>query len=367
MKKNYFMLAAATMMFAACAETDLVNEVNMEEAPKAIEFESFANKTTRAEITSLANLQTAGFQVWGYKYDKTVENFTWVDLYKDEEDKLTPVKPTVQEGETEPTPAQTATVTYTVFNGVDVSGANWTYRGTQYWDENSKYNFYAVAPMAPKDGVTYNIDKGNITIEGASSAKSTASDDYLIATAVTGQNGSDKGTVNFNFSHIMSKISFKLIAGISEKIEVTSLKMSGWNKDTGNFTQNATEEWTFTTDAIDNGTVSLVGDDATNNTIIINNTSESPVTDAYIMIPQKIAASTLTFTICYNIVRGTEESPIKEAFVNQVGVVTNAQTWAKNTHTTYTITVSPAEIKFNVATDHNFGWGDDETGSATIQ
>lgn len=366
MKKNYFMLAAATMMFAACAETDLVNEVNMEEAPKAIEFESFANKTTRAEITSLADLQTAGFQVWGYKYSKDVENFTWVDLYKDANENLIPVKPEA-EGETEPTPAQTATVTYTVFNGVDVSGANWTYTGTQYWDETSKYNFYAVAPKAPKDGVTYSIDKGNITIEGVASAISTASDDYLIAEAVTAVDGATGNTVNFNFSHIMSKVSFKLKAGIDENITVTSLSMSGWNKDTGKFTQNATNEWTFTNTVVNTGTVVLVGTDATQKTIAIDKTNGTAVTDAYIMIPQTIAANTLTFTISYTITRGTGESATTETFTQQVGVVEDVQTWAQNTHTTYTITVGPAEIKFDIATNHNFGWGDDETGSATIQ
>lgn len=366
MKKNYFMLAAATMMFAACAETDLVNEVNMEEAPKAIEFESFANKTTRAEITGLTNLQTAGFQVWGYKYpsDATI---VWEDVYSEVEEDETPE-------------LVTKANYFTVFNGVDVSGATWTYTGTQYWDENSKYNFYAVAPMAPKDGVTYDIDKGNIIIEGASSAKSTASDDYLIATAVTGQNGSDKGTVNFNFSHIMSKISFKLVAGIEEEIEVTSLKMSGWNVGTGTYTQGNNSEWAITGNTT--GALFLVGtDDATDETITLTtNAPEVAVQDAYIMVPQTITyvpyeaevkndsgetitaevpESGLTFTISYKIG--------EEVFTNQVGIVTSDQIWAKNTHTTYTITVSPAEIKFNVATNHNFGWGDDETGSATIQ
>ena len=38
MKKNYFLLAATTMMFAACAQSDLVNEIAVEETPQAIGF-----------------------------------------------------------------------------------------------------------------------------------------------------------------------------------------------------------------------------------------------------------------------------------------------------------------------------------------
>ena len=49
MKKNYVMLAFATLMMAACANNDLVDEgVLKEEVPQAIGFETFANKATRA-------------------------------------------------------------------------------------------------------------------------------------------------------------------------------------------------------------------------------------------------------------------------------------------------------------------------------
>ena len=54
MKKNYFLLAATTMMLAACAQTDVVNEIAVEETPQAIGFETFANKQTRADDASTA-------------------------------------------------------------------------------------------------------------------------------------------------------------------------------------------------------------------------------------------------------------------------------------------------------------------------
>ena len=67
MKKNYFMLAAAAMMFAACSETDLMSEMGEMEKAQEISFESFANKTTRAEITDTTALHGVGFKVWGSK------------------------------------------------------------------------------------------------------------------------------------------------------------------------------------------------------------------------------------------------------------------------------------------------------------
>ena len=52
------MMAAAATMFAACTQSDFVNEVS-EEAPQAIGFETFVNKSTRAENSSAACIACA--------------------------------------------------------------------------------------------------------------------------------------------------------------------------------------------------------------------------------------------------------------------------------------------------------------------
>mgnify|MGYP003293797735 CR=1 FL=1 len=91
MKKNYFMLALASMMMAACANNDLVDEgVVKEEVPQAIGFETFSNKISRqvADATKLDSYHDA-FGVWAYKTvgtEKTVmENYGYdvIDLGKD--------------------------------------------------------------------------------------------------------------------------------------------------------------------------------------------------------------------------------------------------------------------------------------------
>lgn len=354
MKKNYFMLAAATMLFAACAETDVLVDVSEKEsAPQEISFDAFANKATRAEITDLSDLQenTVGFQVWGYKYPSTDQNVVWND---------------VKEGDV----ITTAKNYFTVFDGVDVTYANsaWGYgNDKQYWDKTSKYNFYAVAP---KEG-SYSITDGKIKITNIASAKSDESADYLIdrdgATLIDG-GATTKSPVAFQFNHIMAKLSFVLQAGVSEDIRVTSLTMTGWNGNTGIFTQDLTTtpsvaddvtEWGFTNDTSRPGTITLVGDNATDATLVLPNTKQAKnVSDKYIMVPQSIAANTLTFTITYSI--GLE------TFTAQVGQVKEAQVWGTDSHTTYTITVGPEEISFN--TTHTVGgWTHSDTGSTAIQ
>lgn len=347
MKKNYFMLAAATMMLAACAETDLVNEIAVEETPQAIGFDAFANKTTRAENgTDLTELKKNGFKVWGYK---TSGNYN-----------------------------------YTVFDGVKVSweeAANdveehWGYDDTKYWDEKATYNFYAVAPYDNNSTIT----DGKIKITDIASAKSTSSKDYVIDRAGnTSVAGSAKATVGFDFNHIMAKLSFVLKAGVAENITVTSLTMTGWDNRTGIFTQTGTTtpsdnthtEWAWSNNNSDPGTITLVGGTATNQSVSLNSnmSTTSSVTDAYIMVPQTISyvaadptnsveETGLTFTISYKIG--------EEVFTDQVGVVNSNQTWGTDTHTTYTITVAPEAIEFEVNSVNGFTDADN-TGTATIE
>lgn len=321
MKKNYFILAAAATLFAACAETDvLVDLSEKENAPKAIGFETFANKTTRAE---LSDATLANFQVWGYKAP-TANPMVWTN--------------------------QTA-----VFNNVTVSKSSgvWSYTDKKYWDKMSTYNFYAVAPGGDAVKSKYSIvpTTGMITINNVVSAKSTESMDYLIdRNGNTGVNGNYTTThddVSFEFNHIMSKVSFQLQSTIDQEITVTSLTMTGWNNNEGIFTQKLTstpdatnniEEWSIT--ASTNGNITLVSSE------LPLSEDPTPLTDSYIMVPQTIAANTLTFTINYKIGN--------ELFTGHVGKLAAEQTWGTDTHTTYTISVGPDVIDFTVSTVN--GW-----------
>lgn len=364
MKKNYFMLAATAALFAACAETDLVNEIAVEETPQAIGFDAFANKTTRAEIANVTALQSAGFQVWGYKYPTSANGIVWEDV----------IDPTTQ----------TKTIEknfFTVFDGVDVTYSNngdWGYTNTQYWDKTSKYNFYAVAPKDPETNANYSINQGLITITGVKSGLSTDENfvEYLIdRDGVINREGTNKEPVSFNFSHIMSKISFKLQAGVNEQIVVTSLKMYDWNNGIATFTQNSTTEWVFTSNSIvsDEDAVDIITSDIAlpyDEEAEDQEATSTSVGNSYIMVPQTISYTAadntqnpavpesggLKFIISYKIIRGVPDTSGNrpnndtddETFTNQEGTLQMEQTWETNTHTTYTIIVGPDAIEFGI-------------------
>jgi len=323
MKKNYFMLAAATAMFAACAETDLVNEATVMEsnAPQAIGFESFANKTTRAEIEDIDDLKQNGygFVVWGYKTN--TENPDWNNQA-------------------------------TVFGRKEVTwdGA-WSYTPLVYWDKMSTYKFYAAAPAGE-----YTIDPttGYITINNAQSAISSDSKDYLVTRGVVNGVGTQNSAVSFDFHHTMTKVTVKLARSISETVTVTSLTMSGWNNAKGTFTQNSDlspattndiDEWELATPEVP-GSVKLVGAGTSQGSVTLSTNDAYNVTDYYIMVPQAIAANTLTFTLDYEI-NGEE-------FTAHVGKLTEAQTWGTDVHVTYTVIVGPNTIAFDVASICNW-------------
>ena len=65
MNKKLLIMATAAI-FAACSSNDVKNDI--EESLNEIGFNAATYKTSKAEITSNANLATeGGFVVWGYK------------------------------------------------------------------------------------------------------------------------------------------------------------------------------------------------------------------------------------------------------------------------------------------------------------
>lgn len=350
MKKSYLMIAAAAALFVACAQNDTIEEISTQEAP--ISFRQSINKITRAHIGSIENLKTeGGFVVYGYK---SLDDFA-----------------------TKATPD--------IFAGKNVywDGTNsaWKYDGLRFWDKNATYNFYAVAPNAPTDGATYAIqgdptagNYGRITITGAKSNKSTASDDYLIdrngekGELGSAHTGSTNEPVDIDFHHIMAKVQFALKSTLSSgTITVTELTMTGWNNGVATFVQNMSytgapgsivcDEWTLTTNV--DGDIDLVGGSATDQTKVLTcatNAEPSALTDWYIMVPQQIAYTApaenvdeagLTFTVTYTYNDGLNPA-YEETFTDQVAIVPSNQTWGTDSYMTYTLDIKPNEIKFDV-------------------
>lgn len=348
MKKSLFIIAA-TALVISCSNNDVKNDIL--ESNIEIGFSAATYKTTRAEITSNANLATeGGFVVWGYKA-KNQETMNW------------------------------ATEAYTVFNGVNVhvksgqDGAyitgtetDWTYDTKKYWDKNASYCFYAVAPFNPSNSAAYQIsDAANnakrITITNAKSGLASESDDFLIARGgIKDRKGTNQANVDFTFNHTMAKVDFKLKKGdnIDGTVKVQSITMTGWNSNDGTFTESldatpnvATNvaEWSITGTGAGSATV------LNEESAALTTSASATTTKTFIMVPQAIAANTLTFTIDYTV--GDEH------FYAQVGKVADAQVWGTDSHITYTLTIAPAAIEFDVTT--LAGFTNTGTGETTVQ
>ncbi len=343
MNKKLYLLATVAI-FAACSSNDVKNDI--QENNNEIGFEAVTYKTTKAEITSNADLATAGgFVVWGYKA-KNQATMNWATDY------------------------------YEVFNAVNVTAkanttgtyisgdnTNWTYTAKKYWDKNAKYCFYAVAPYGGSYSIAGNTDAKKITITGAQSALASESKDYLISrSGVIGREGTDHSNVDFTFNHTMAKVDFLLKKGnnIEGVVKVQKITMTGWDGGAGTFVQTLTAtptgglshaEWTIPTH-----NTSASFDILTEESAELTTTGAKTTTKTYIMVPQTIAADALTFTIDFTI--------DNEPFKAQVGHVTVQQIWGTDSHITYTLTIDPKAIEFDV--ESIAGFTNTGAGAATI-
>ena len=256
MKKNFFMLAATAALFAACAETELVNEVNTVAEPQAIGFETFANKATRAENSTQGNKwdlekHQTEFNVWSAKQ---LGDGTWVTVYAD------------------------ATPDERVY----LDGGAWKVTTTKYWDKAAtRYRFYAAAPVAnwgyDVNGTATDFSDDFLTLSGVvlngTNLSTTPSNsisyqdswllaggdiDYLIATDKVVERsfytGATVEKVNLEFNHILSRLNITVkkseaLNTAGAVVEVTDLTVYGLlNK--GNFNEGAD----LGTDVLTNGT-----------------------------------------------------------------------------------------------------------------
>lgn len=231
MKKNYFMLAATAALFAACAETDLVNEVNTVAEPQAIGFETFINKATRAAseaenstatTTTALNTHHADFAVWAYK--NTDADYVF---------------------------GTSAT------EGVKVNSSTYAYSPTKYWDKSAtKYEFYAAAPDNGKwelianttsqadDYFTYE----DFSLIGTSLAHTTLQStfetvtdcDLMIASATPVT--SFTSAVPLEFNHILSRLNITVKKGSdiadTDLLELKSISVNNLVQN-GTFTEGA--------------------------------------------------------------------------------------------------------------------------------
>lgn len=230
-------MAAAATMFAACTQSDFVNEVS--ETEQAIGFETVANKITRADekaensgadYSDGLQAHHEAFTVWGHKF---VSN----------------------EG-------------ISVFANTEVAhdGSNWSYvtadQPLVYWDNGAtQYDFYAVAPVKAgfwklNDNGTANTTNDDyfttttaFTVQAHNAASYATSEtanvttsfkgvaeDLMIAAPATVTTYASP--VQLHFIHLLSRLNVNVTTGL-DGIEIQSITVGNMNS-TGSFNENAT-------------------------------------------------------------------------------------------------------------------------------
>lgn len=220
MKKAIYLLAA-TAFLASCNQEVLIDTPDMEPtAPRAIGFETFADKATRADAnnSTALNFFYPTFNVYGWK---TVGNdvtcvFNNIPVEYFTEDKQGTV--VYKEADQKPT---TEWATF---------ATGWYYQNIRYWDKMaSKYQYSAYAPASATAAVACASD-GLITI-GTATAPVTVDDKNLMATPATllaykgfdldymtaqaeaqpSTDAADMSTpVSLNFKHLQAKLNIRI-------------------------------------------------------------------------------------------------------------------------------------------------------------
>ena len=303
MKKVLFALFAVAAL-ASCSNTEVV-ELNREQ----IAFgDTFVDNATKADYSSGKIVK--GFKVYGT---------------------VTALSNTTQ-----------------IFDGADVTrgdkadGVAWDCNATpQYWLPNAEYEFAAIV-----DGVAEDTDGLPETIKFTVVDGNDDNLDLLYATATvdTNENAAPKNGVNtngvvaFEFSHLLSKMQFKIVNATNQKYQVTSINVTGVAKDGvydvvgGSWSASNTTSLTF-------GTTATVAGGA-----------NAPASEARQILP---VAQTLAVTITYNVLDGADAVV---GTLTKTGNIT--ETFEQNTVYVVTATLSGTTIDFSLGTVDGWDPGD---------
>ena len=191
MRKSLVMCGIAALAFASCTQNEVLN-VNEN---RAINFDGFVGKPTKAAVNSVDNL--TAFQVFGgYGTDGALD---YDNVYDN--------------------------VAVTRSGGA--SPYTWTPAETKYWQQGYKYTFNAYAPALGSSNGTASVDANGVTITDF--VASNGETDLLIAETKTvdATNTIPSDAVQFTFNHVLSMIRFTFYTTLKDvNITISDLKVN---------------------------------------------------------------------------------------------------------------------------------------------
>lgn len=252
MKKAIYLLAA-TAFLASCNQEVLIDTPDVEPtAPRAIGFETFTDKATRADVnnSTALNFFYPTFNVYGWKFvgNEVTCVFNNIPVEYFAEDKQGTV--VYKEAEQKPT------VEWATF------AIGWYYENIRYWDKMaSNYQYSAYAPASAtnvvncaSDGlITIGTATAPVTVDGKNLMATPATSlaykgfdlDYMTAqaTATPSADPADMSTpVALNFKHLQAKLNIriKLDESVKTAQDVSIQKIQVHNLGDKGYYTNAT-------------------------------------------------------------------------------------------------------------------------------
>lgn len=360
MKKIMILAAAAALVFASCAKSEItsVNEENQHAigfgayTPRAITKAAAANYV--APGANLPLIANADFDVFGW-ITANGTSFTGSNGTKFFDSWYT--------------------VTFKADGNTD--GTKNAYPdGLRYWPTGTSpqwLSFYAYYPSngtgitAPAAGL------GKFTFTAQAAAANQI--DFMVSDVVKDKTYDNctptKGTVPLVFHHMLTKVVFKFTkTDVDAVVTITGASLSGI-KNTGDLTtafngtttsmtwdnQSGSEGYTvgYPTSALVYGTAYTSG-----------NSADEVAADVLLMVPQTIEADTQKLTITWTVKSGSDATVTNTATIdlNDIKKSDNSHIdWAQNAQVTYTITVGPKPIYFTGSVDT---WASVTNGSIEV-
>ena len=331
------MFLAAALSLSSCANDDLPGG---EEQGPAIEF---GEVKTRAEVTEAGQVKEFSvFAEQNYLDENNNETNDFISLLDNER----------------------------VYRISEDESADFTYDNKRYWVEGRTFNFFAVHPYMETGVERANFTPNTVTYDGYTidfTTPYTADTDLMASHYIKPGEETIPDYVEFNFSHLLSKICFMFKKDAEKNADdtftITGISITGI-KYIGTYNSSRWEPYTDNWSLEDNtrffrdNNLSTDINKTSGDTEGVNAFGEG---NGWLLLPQTIEEGKVSLNISFQY----QQAGSTEVSAKQIQTTLPAGTWEKGKQYKYNITLSVDNIIY-ISTPTVESWGAMQSGGTII-